>query len=182
MRTEWLQLQPIPESKFIRVVYIGKLRLVNKVGNSKPTLEEMVKDIWETASLFNRSNFISGHLAISKTLHVVQLLEGKEKVVKNLMKRIRKDPRVDIHEEFVNEQLSMEIGWSLLMCYSFEITSAQLRLLQDNDISMQDMFDMMKNTHEVRREDVNLHAFYKEIIETMLLKFISIADKHMCRY
>jgi len=43
MFTEWLQ--PIPENKFIRVVYIGKLRLVNEVGNSKPTLEEMMKDI-----------------------------------------------------------------------------------------------------------------------------------------
>jgi len=98
------------------------------------------------------------------------------------MKRIRKDPRVDIHKEFVNEQLSMEIGWSISMCYSFEITTAQLSLLQDNDLSMQDMFDMMKNTHEVRRENANLHAFYKQIIETMLLKFISITDKQMCRY
>jgi len=177
MRTEWLQLQPIPESKFIRVVYIGKLRLVNKVGNSKSTLEEMMKDIWETASVFNRSNFISGHLSCSKTLHVVQLLEGKEKVVKNLMKRIRKDPRVDIHKEFVNEQLSMEIGWSISMCYSFEITSGQLSL-PDND-PLQDMFDMMKNTHEVRRENMNLPTFYKEIIERMLLKFISLTEKQL---
>jgi len=43
MLTQWLQ--PIPEEKFIRLVYIGKLRLVNKVGNSKPTMEEMMKDI-----------------------------------------------------------------------------------------------------------------------------------------
>jgi len=178
MFTEWLQ--PIPENKFIRVVYIGKLRLVNKASNSKPTLEEMIKDIWETASVFNRSNFISGHLSCSKTLHVVQLLEGKKQVVKNLMKRIRRDPRVDIHKEFVNEQLSMEIGWSISMCYSFEITSAQLSLLQDKDVSIQEMFDMMKNTHEVRKENLNLAGFYKEIIETMLLKFISITEDKKC--
>jgi len=94
------------------------------------------------------------------------------------MKRIRKDPRVDIHKEFVNEQLSMEIGWSVSMCYSFNITSNQLRLLQDNDLS--DMFHMMKNTHEVRRENLNLPAFYREIIETMLLKFISVTEKVRC--
>jgi len=177
MHTEWLA--PIPENKYIRLVYIGMLRLVNKDG-TKPTLNEMVKEIWDKASVFNRSNFISGHLSCSKTFHVVQLLEGKEEVVLSLMKRIRKDPRVDIHKEFINEQLSMEIGWSISMCYSFEITSAQLNLLEDTDLSLQDMFDMMKNTHEVRRENLNLPGFYREIIETMLLKFISITEGEKC--
>eukprot|EP00495_Collosphaeridae_sp_1-RS-2012_P003473 TRINITY_DN2882_c0_g1_i2.p1 TRINITY_DN2882_c0_g1~~TRINITY_DN2882_c0_g1_i2.p1 ORF type:complete len:111 (-),score=20.25 TRINITY_DN2882_c0_g1_i2:23-355(-) len=107
-------------------------------------------------------------------------LEGKKEVVENLMKRIRKDPRVDIHKEFLNEQLSMEKGWSVSMCYSFEISSAQLSLLQDDDLTLEDMFNMMKNTHEVRRETLNLPGFYKEIIETMLLKFISVTEEKKC--
>jgi len=180
MLSEWLQ--PIPEKKYIRLLYVGKLRLVNKVGNAHnaQTLEEMIDDIWQKASVFNRTHFISGHLSCSKTLHVVQLLEGKEKVVLGLMKRIRKDPRVQIYKEFFKEQLSMHIGWSISMCYSFDITSAQLGLVQDTDLSMEEMFDMMKNTYEVSRETSNLPSFYKETIETILLKFISITEGKKC--
>jgi len=177
MLTEWLQ--PIPEKKYTRVVYVGKLRLVNKDGSSMkdaPTLEEMIEDIWKQASVFNRTNFISGHLSCANTLHVVQLLEGKEKVVLGLMKRIRKDPRVVIFKEFVKEQLSMHVGWEISMCYSFENASAQLRLVEDPDLTMEEMFDMMKNTHQVKQESLNLPSFYKEIIETILLKFISITE------
>jgi hypothetical protein len=177
MLTQWLQ--PIPEKKYIRVVYVGKIRLVTKDGRiskDEPTLEAIIEDIWKGASVFNRLNFISGHLSCAKTLHVVQLLEGKEKVVLNLMKRIRKDPRVVIYKEFIKMQLSMHVGWAISMCYSFEITSAQLSLVQDADLTMQDMFDMMKNTYQVRQECLDLPSFYKEIIETILLKFISITD------
>jgi len=177
MLAQWLQ--PIPEKKYIRVVYVGMLRLVNKDGSSTkdvPTLEEMVEDIWKKASVFNRSNFISGHLSCTSTLHVVQLLEGKEKTVLGLMKRIRKDPRIVIYKEFVKKQLSMHVGWAISMCYSFEITSAQLRLVQNTDLTMEEMFDMMKNTYQARQESLNLPSFYKEIIETILLKFISITD------
>merc|ERR1719419_1227666 len=178
MLDEWLQ--PIPEKKYVRVVYMGKLRLVNKDGSemqgATPTLEEMIEDIWKGASVFNRSNFISGHLSCANTLHVVQLLEGKEKVVLALMKRIRKDPRVVIYKEFVKKQLSMHVGWAISMCYSFEITSAQLSLVQNTDLTMEEMFAMMKNTYQVRQESLNLPSFYKEIIETILLKFISITE------
>jgi len=178
MFTEWLQ--PIPEKTYIRVVYLGKLQLVNKDGSSMkkvPTLQEMMQDIWQVASVFNRNNFISGHLSCSSTLHVVQLLEGKKEVVLRLMKRIRKDPRVVIYKEFVKEQLSMETGWAMSMCYSFENSSAQLGLVQDADLTIQDMFNMMKDTYQVRKENLNLHAFYREIIETILLKYIAMSKK-----
>jgi hypothetical protein len=177
MLTQWLQ--PIPEKKYIRVVYVGKIRLVGRDGRKskdKLSLEAIIDDIWKRASVFNRENFISGHLSCAKTLHVVQLLEGKEKIVLNLMKRIRKDPRVIIHKEFIKMQLSMHLGWAISMCYSFDITSAQLSLVQDTDLTMEDMFEMMKNTYQVRQECLDLPSFYKEIIETILLKFISISD------
>jgi len=177
MLAQWLQ--PIPEKKYIRVVYCGKLQLVTKDGKNmkdKPTLEVMINDIWKGASEFNRRNFISGHLSCSKTLHVVQLLEGKEKVVLSLMQRIRKDPRLVIYKEFVKKQLSMHVGWAISMCYSFEITSAQLELVQDTELTMEEMFDMMKNTYMVRQESLCLPSFYKEIMETILLKFIAVTE------
>merc|ERR1719317_1046395 len=141
-----------------------------------PTLEEIIWDIWQVASAFNRSNFISGHLSCAGTLHVVQMLEGKEKVVLSLMKRIRKDPRVIVEKEFIKRQLTMHLGWALSMCYSFEITSAQLKLVQDEDLSMEEMFDMIKNPYEVKEERLNIPKFYKETIETILLKYISITE------
>jgi len=179
MYNEWLM--PIPEKRYIRVAYFGKLQLLPKPVLSlddeklveKPTLEEMLMEIWQKASIFNRKNYISGHLACSKSLHCVQLLEGRQATVMSLMKRIRKDPRVVIYKEFKKELLSMNHGWGISMCYSFDITSAQLRLVQSDNVSLESMFDMIKNTYEVRKENVKLQAFYKNINETMLLKFMS---------
>merc|ERR1719283_650529 len=127
--------QPIPEEGYIRVVYIGKLRLVTKSGKNlkdKPTLKDIIDDIQKEASEFNRRNFISGHLYCCKTLHIAQLLEGKETVVLSLMERIRSDPRVVIYKEFIKKTLlHMHVGWALSMYYSFEITPAQLQLVEN---------------------------------------------------
>eukprot|EP00495_Collosphaeridae_sp_1-RS-2012_P007708 TRINITY_DN7472_c0_g1_i1.p1 TRINITY_DN7472_c0_g1~~TRINITY_DN7472_c0_g1_i1.p1 ORF type:complete len:105 (-),score=13.41 TRINITY_DN7472_c0_g1_i1:19-333(-) len=92
----------------------------------------------------------------------------------DLMKKIRKDPRVEIRMEFKKTLLSMHSGWRISMCYSFDISKSQLKVVQRKDISLQKMFDMMKNTCQARRENVKLHKFYKNIIETMLLKYISL--------
>jgi len=129
------------------------------------------------ASAFNRSNFISGHMSAATTLHVAGVLEGKEKLVLAGMKRTRKDPRIVIKKEFVKKQLSMHLGWGISMHYSFEITSSQLRLVQDDDLTMEELFDMMKNSDQVIRERLNIQSFYKEITDTILLKFISLTEK-----
>jgi len=177
---------PIPEKSYLRIVYLGKLRLLPKLciddrksdePKPKPTLEEMMKEIWEKASKYNRAHFISGHLACCKSLHVVQLLEGEEGVVKSLMRRIRKDPRVVIDKEFHKKLLSMNMGWGISTCYSFTITSAQLRIVKRDDISLERMFQMMKNTHQARREKLKIHDFYKNVIETMLLKYASMEKR-----
>ena len=70
----------------------------------------------------------------------------------------------------------MHLGWGISMYYSFEITSLQLRLVTDDNLTMEEMFDMMKNTDQVTRERLNLQRFYREIIETILLKFISVTE------
>merc|ERR1711920_661878 len=134
-----------------------------------------MKDIWKEASVYNKANYISGHLACSKSLHVVQLLEGQEEVVQSLMKRIRKDPRVTIEEEFSKTLLTMNVGWELSMCYSFEITSSERNLIISDDVSIEKMFDMMKNTYKARKEKLVIPAFYKHIIECILLKYMSSA-------
>jgi len=181
-------LMPIPEKSYIRVVYLGRLQLLpnpklniddeksDKVV-PKPTLEEMLKEIWAVASKFNTANFISGHLACSKTLHCVQLLEGEERVVSSLMKRIRKDPRVIIERVFKKRLLSMNSGWTLSTCYSFAITPAELAIVK-NDISLKKMFHMMKNTYQAVRENLKLPTFYKNVIETMLLKYIAVTEEN----
>jgi len=175
-------LMPIPEKSYIRVVYLGKLQLLPKLSLDdeksdevarKPTLDEMIKDIWKKSSVYNRRNFISGHLSCSKTLHVVQLLEGEEGAVLSLMKRIRKDPRVIIEKEFTKKLLSMNMGWGVSTCYSFNITKAQLGVVKRDDITLEKLFTMMKNTYQARREKLKLHTFYKNVIDTMLLKYIS---------
>lgn len=174
MLTEWLM--PIPEKSYIRVLYLGKLKLRWKDSQKSgpaPTLEEMMKDIWNQASVFNKENFISGHLSCSKTLHVVQLLEGEEQIVQSLMGRIRKDPRVVVEHEFSKELLTMNAGWEISMCYSFQITPSERELIKNKDISIQQMFDMMKSTFQVRQENLNIPTFYKHIIECILLKYIS---------
>jgi len=177
MFAQWSQ--PIQEENYIRVVYIGKLRLVSKSGEKlekKPTLEDMINDIWKGASEYNRRNNISGYLTCAKTLHVVQLLEGEEDVIFSLMERIRRDLRLVIYKEFVKKHLPMHVGWAISMCYSFEITSGRLEHVQDSELTIEEMFDMMKNTDEVRQESLSLPMFYKEIMETILLKFITSTE------
>jgi hypothetical protein len=175
LRTEGLM--PIPERSYIRTIYLGKLVLRHKASECSkkgtPTLEEMMREIWEKASIYNRENFISGHLACSKSLHVVQLLEGEEQIVNSLMERIRKDPRVTIKMEFKKKLKTMHLGWQLSMCYSFEITSTERQLIQNEKISLEKMVDMMRNTYQVRQENLDVTAFYKHIIECILLKYIS---------
>jgi len=179
MLTEFLM--PIPEKSYLRVVYLGKLRLLPNLRTDDeksdepirtPTLEEMITEIWKKSEIYNQAHFISGHLACTQTLHVVQLLEGKESDVLSLMKRIRKDPRVHIEKEFHKTLLSMNVGWGYSTCYSFAITPGKLRVVQRSDISLENMFGMMKNTYRAVREKLELRKFYKNVIETMLLKYV----------
>jgi len=175
MNAQWLQ--PIAEKDYIRLLYIGRLVPDAHKGpnyqleniTSQKRLEDMMVDIWKQASVFNQNKFISGHLSCAATLHVVQVLEGKEKVVLSLMSRIRKDPRVIIEKVFTKKIQTMHRGWAMTMCYSFEISKAQLNVVQDDNLTLDELFDMMKNTFEVK----DLLKFYKESIEIILLKYIS---------
>merc|ERR1719402_831469 len=68
----------------------------------------MISDIWQVARKFNSSNFISGHLSFTKSLYVVQLLEGLVDHVCPLMERIKKDPRVVIEKVFTRKDTDDE--------------------------------------------------------------------------
>merc|ERR1719260_589294 len=111
MITEWLQ--PIPEKEYIRVLFVGKLQLpqLHVAGEVRENAKEealriMISDIWKVARKFNSSNFISGHLSFTKSLYVVQLLEGVEDVVDSLMERIKKYRRVVIEKVFSKRLLT----------------------------------------------------------------------------
>lgn len=122
-------------------------------------------------------NQISGHLAYTNELYVCQLIEGKADVITHLMAKIRKDPRVHIYKEFKCKLQTMNKGWNMSMCYSFEITPEQYQLVTSKDVTPEQMFNNMKNTNEIRRLGWDIHQFYNTTVETFLLKYISMEQK-----
>lgn len=169
----------------MRVVYFGKLQIPSRNGNDKnksdTRLEDMMAEIWEKSSVWNRDHGISGHLAYTNELHVSQLIEGKADTIRYLMKKIRKDPRVVVYKEFRKSLQTMNLGWNISMCYTFQITTEQYQLIADDDITPEQMFNTMKNSYEVRREGWKLNEFYKTIVDTFLLKFIAMERRRKLR-
>jgi len=179
MITEWLQ--PIPEKEYIRVLYVGKLQLpqLHVAGEVRENAKEealriMIRDIWKVARKFNSSNFISGHLSFTKSLYVAQLLEGVEDVVCSLMERIQRDKRVIIEKVFTKRLLTMNLGWEVSMSYSFNLSPVDLRLIKNPNLSMEQLFDNITSTYEIKRLGVKLSKFYRNTIEIILLKYISL--------
>jgi len=172
MRAE--SLNPIPETNYLRVLYVGKLQLNERitVEDSTHALQKMMSDIWKFSQIHNHENFISGHLSFTKTLHVAQLLEGPEEAVLELMERIRKDVRVNIHREFSKKLLTANRGWKLSRCYSFHITDQDLELIENPNISLGQLFDMIPKTYETKQFGLKLPEFYKKTVDSILLKFI----------
>jgi hypothetical protein len=176
-------LAPLPEEEYLRIIYFGKLQIPSKLSDSKEkdiitnSLENMMTDIWKVASSCNKSHMISGHLSWTKECHVCQLIEGKADEITRLIEKIRKDPRVVIYKEFQKKLKTMNRGWDISMCYSFQITSEQYRLVADENITPTQMFQDIRNSYEVRREGWKLNEFYKSVVDTFLLKYISIHNK-----
>jgi len=125
----------------------------------------------------NRKHNISGHLSYTKGHHVCQLIEGEADAIRTLMKNIRKDPRVIIHSELKKPILSMNLGWNISMCYTFELTMDQYKMIADVDTTPEQMFNIMKDTSEILHEGGKLKEFYKKSVDTFLLKYISIEEK-----
>merc|ERR1719320_2309378 len=148
---------PIPEKEYIRVLYVGKLQLpqLHVAGESMENEKEealriMINDIWKAARKFNISKFISGHLSFTKSLHVVQLLEGVEDVVGSLMERIKRDKRVIIEKVFTKRLLKMNLGWEVSMSYSFSLSPADFGLIKSPNLSMEQLFDNITITYETK--------------------------------
>merc|ERR550534_3390082 len=131
-------------------------------------------EIWNVARIQNQKFAISGHLSWTKEYHVVQLLEGKTENVNSLMANIDKDPRVIIWKVFRRKLPTMNLGWNISMCYSFEINTEQYQMITDGELTLEFMFKNMKITYEALKEGWELSEFYKRTVETFLLKFISI--------
>jgi hypothetical protein len=177
---EWLA--PLPEEDYLRMVYFGKLKVLPKkgdVGNKddKTRLEEMINEIWKVSMDWNSKHAISGHLAYTNEHHVAQLIEGKADEINSLFAKIQKDPRVSVYKCFKGKLKTMNNCWNMSMCYSFQITTEQYRLVANDDVTPQQMFNSMKNTCEIRHEGWKLNEFYKTMVETFLLKYISIEEK-----
>merc|ERR1719447_234872 len=111
-----------------------------------------MSEIWKTAISFNRRNGIAGHLAYTNENHCAQLIEGKADTIKYLIAKIEKDPRVSVEMVFKSKLKSMNKGWDMSICYSFEVTPEQYRLISDDTRTPQVMFNSMKNTYDARSE------------------------------
>jgi len=179
MLTQWMQ--PIAEKEYIRVLYLGKLHLPKtrkdgeqSAGAKKMALKQMISDIWKVARKFNSSNFIAGHLSFTKSRYVVQLLEGLADYVCPLMERIRKDSRVVIEKEFTKKIQTMNVGWELSMCYSFNLTQEDVGMIKNPHLSLDQLFQSITNTYEVKRVGGKLPKFYRKTVDIMLLKYISL--------
>jgi len=179
MLIQWMQ--PIAEKEYIRVLYLGKLQLPKKREDGEPgaeakeiALKEMISDIWKVARKFNSYNFISGHLSFTKSRYVVQLLEGLVDHVCPLMERIRKDSRVVIEREFTRKIQTMNVGWELSMCYSFTLTQEDVGMIKSPRVSLDQLFESITNTYEVKRLGGKLPKFYRKTVDIMLLKYISL--------
>jgi len=189
MVSEWLQpipekeniRVPIPEKEYIRVLYVGKLQLpqLHVAGESMENEKEealriMISDIWKVARKFNNSNFISGHLSFTKSLYVVQLFEGGEDVVGSLMERIKRDDRVIIEKVFRKRLIKVNLGWEVSMSYSFNLSPADLGLIKNPNLSMEELFGKITSTYEIKRLGVKLSKFYRNTVDIILLKYISL--------
>jgi len=184
MFTEWLQ--PIAETNYIRVLYVGKIQLIpktrrngNQVEEYVPTLDEVMKDIWKVAGKYNKEHFISGHLAFANSLHVAQLLEGKEEAVLKLLERIKKDRRIIYVKDYKKQILTVNPGWSTAMCYSFHLTHPELVLLQNPKLSLKRLFKKITETFQIKRSGTELAVFYKKTVDIILLKFISLDQQQL---
>merc|ERR1719419_1449778 len=128
---------------------------MNQISKDKE-LKKIIRDIWNVAGKFNCSNFISGHFSFTKSLYAVQLLEGVEDVVASLMERIKRDKRIIIEKVFTKSLLTMNLGWEVSMSYSFNLSPADLGSIENPYLSMEQLFDDIPNTFEIKRLGVKL--------------------------
>merc|ERR1719419_366141 len=157
---------------------------MNQISKDKE-LKKIIRDIWNVAGKFNCSNFISGHFSFTKSLYAVQLLEGVEDVVNSLMERIRKDKRIIIEREFKKKILTMGGGWELSMCNSFNLTPTDLGMVKNPNVSLDQLFESITATYEVKRQGLKLSKFYRNAVDMVLFKYISLdkqdlIDVEMC--
>jgi len=179
--TSWLL--PVPEKEHVRIVYVGKLQLdysetphaeSKSDGYLSRNVHEMMDDIWKVSSVWNKDNFISGHLAWAESLHVAQLIEGRSEVILPLMERIRRDPRVIIHKEFREDVQVKNTEWDMSMCYWFDVAAQLTGFEEHPDSSIEELCDMIGDSFEVKRDVWGLAKFYETNIDRILMKYVSL--------
>merc|ERR1719419_744985 len=83
------------------------------------------------------------------------------------------------HLSFTKKIQTMNIGWEMSMCYSFNLTQEDLVMIQNPHLSLDQMFGSITNTFEIKRMGVKLTEFYKNTVEIMLLKYISLDQQSL---
>jgi len=182
LKTATQRMQPIPEGEYVRIIYVGKMVLKENYRESKgdtttATLDEIIADIWKCASVFNKANFIGGHLVWTKNYYVAQILEGSKEVVMSLLERIKKDPRVVVEKVYTRDLQTMHTGWDMSMGYSFQKTREQHDFIDNKDVSLEQVFNRIPNTHKITEEgSLTLPQFYMHTINMFVMKYMSLEE------
>jgi len=102
-------------------------------------------------------------------------MEGRFHAVNSLMANIRKDKRVTIYKELSKRLSVLNHRWHVAMCYTFQKNPEQFWLKEDEARTLTEMFDSLKNTFDIRLEGCKINDFYKNAVDALLLKYISMA-------
>jgi len=102
-------------------------------------------------------------------------MEGRLERVNSLMANIRKDKRVKIYKELSKRLSALNHRWHVAMCYTFQKNPEQFLVTEAEDRTLTEIFDSLKNTFEVRLKGCKINDFYKNAVDTLLLKYISMA-------
>ena len=93
------------------------------------------------------------------------------------MANIKKDPRIIVYEDFSKTLSTKKHIWYVAMCYSFQISNENFLSRADEETTLAEMIDNLKNTFQVRIEGRKLSEFYKKGVDMFLLKYFSSIDQ-----
>jgi len=94
-------------------------------------------------------------------------------VIEDLMEKIRRDPRVKVCKEFRKDVQVKNTGWDMSMCYWFDVPALLPEFQKYPDRTIQDLFDSIGDTFEVKRDVWGLAKFYENCVDRILVKWVA---------
>lgn len=131
------------------------LELVYKSKASSAINQDEIIKILETAEKFNQSNGLTGCLIYHKG-YFIQLLEGEEKVLKDLYSKILKDNRhteIELLYEKNKEQRNFD-DWGMAFVNLDEVENFSIKLFEDNISTYADITPKITKASDIFWQEV----------------------------